>query len=264
MARETLPLDVARQVAPRALVGYAQGLGWQPVVNGKRSEIAIYHRPDSKLHQVIIPTDTTFADYGEAVVEAVRKLADYENRPVREVLEHLLLPPADVLRFREISPDSEAGTLPFDHAVRLITGTQRLLLSTAHSVLVPQRYHPRLSRTQPEEFVNRCRLGQTERGSFVLNVACPLDLQISLPGLQVEPFTRRVTNLLMNSLDALLRTVETSQAEDLLDLTRNPGVSANFCESLLMLRPTGDRASVPFRQLGRGPCCPSRVNRLDR
>lgn len=244
MSREQLPLEAARQVTPRALTGYAQGLGWQQVPDGKRPEIVVFHRPDSRLHQVIIPVDPSLADFGEAVTEAVRKLAEYEQRPASEVLEHLLLPPSDVLRFREMSPDAEAGNLPFDHAVRMINGTRRLLLSVAHSVLVPQAYHPRLSRSEAEEFVNRCRLGQTERGSFILNVACPLEPQLPLPGMEAEPFARQVTNLLMQSLEALARAADTAQADGLLDPTRNPGLSANLCESLLLLRPSGDRSSL--------------------
>ena len=34
MSREPLPLEAARLVSPRALTGYARGLGWQPVPNG--------------------------------------------------------------------------------------------------------------------------------------------------------------------------------------------------------------------------------------
>src|SRR5271166_1182001 len=120
MWREPLPVDAAQQVTPRALIGYVQGLGWQATPNGRRPEIIVYHQPDSRLHQVIIPTDSTLVDYGEAVTEAVRKLAEYEKRPAREVLEQLLLPPADLLGFREVSPDAEAGSLPLEHAVRLI------------------------------------------------------------------------------------------------------------------------------------------------
>lgn len=244
MSRESLPLETARLVPPRALIGYAQGLGWQPVLNGKRTDIAVFHRPDSRLHQVIVPTDTSLADFGEAVLEAVRKLAEFEKRPAGEVLEHLLLPPADVLRFREFSPDAETGNLPLDHAVRLLNGTRKLLLSVAHSVLVPQAYHPRLSRSEAEEFVARSRLGQTERGSFVLTVACPLDLQTSLFGPDNEPFTRRVTSLLMQTLQELFQTADAARLDDLTDPERHAGISANFCESLLLLRPNGERASL--------------------
>jgi hypothetical protein len=244
MADDQLSLDAARQVTSRSLTGYARGLGWQPVANGSRREIAVFHWPDSRLHQVIIPTDPTLADFAEAVLEAVKKLAAFEKRPAHEVLEHLLLPPADLLQFREISTDADVGSLPFDRAVRLINGLRRLLLSAAHSVLVPQPYHPRLSRTEAEEFLGRCRLGQTERGSFVVNVACPLELQLALTGMAAEPFTRQVTSLVMNVLDALARAAEATRTDELIEPTRAPGLSANQCESLLLLRPTGDRASV--------------------
>jgi hypothetical protein len=102
--REPIPVETARLVTPRAMIGYAQGLGWQPGPNGKRSDIAVFHRPDSRLHQVIIPTDPTLADFSEAVIEVVGKLADFEKRPASAVLEHLLLPPADLLSYREGAP----------------------------------------------------------------------------------------------------------------------------------------------------------------
>lgn len=242
MSSERLPLEAARLVTPRALTGYVRGLGWQPVTNGRRSDIAVFHRPDSRFHQVIVPMDPTLADFAETVIEAVRKLAEYEQRPALSVLEHLLLPPADVLHFREVSADAETGSLPLDHAVHLIDGTRKLLLSLAHSVLVPQPYHPRMSRSEAGEFVSRCRLGQTERGSFALTVACPLDLPVDLFGPNGEPFARRVTQLLAQVLQELLQAADTESLGDLADPARHPGISANLCESLLMLRPNGERA----------------------
>ncbi len=242
MRREPLPLELTRQVMPRALRGYAAGLDWKPV-DGVNGDVAVYHRPDSRAHQVLIPVDTTLSDYDEAVAEAVCKLADYEHRPARDVLEHLLLPPADLLGFREVSPDAEVGTLPFEHAVQLINGTRKLLLSAAHSVLVPRAYHPRLSRAEAEAFVNRCRLGQTDQGSFVVNVACLLDEQLTFPSSEV-PFARRVTSLLLDTLDTLARAADEGATDDLIDPARHRGLSANLCEALLMLRPNGDRASL--------------------
>jgi hypothetical protein len=264
MVREPLPLELARQVSPRAMKGYAVGLGWKPV-EGVNGNVAVYHRPDSRAHQVIVPIDTTLADYDEAVAEAIRKLAEYEHRPAREVLDLLLLPPADVLGFCEVSPDAEAGTLPFDHAVRVLNGIRKVLLSVAHSVLVPLASHPRLSRTEAQEFVSRCRLGQTGRGSFVVNVACPLDEQRTLPGTE-EPLARRVTSLLLDALDTLARAAEERATDDLIDPAPHHGVSANLCESLLLLRPTGDRASLSVSvtwSRARMPASPSRLSRVE-
>lgn len=246
MLREPLPLDTTRRVTPQALTGYAQGLGWQALPNGKRSEIQVFHRPESRLDQIIIPVDISLADYGEAVAEAVHKLARHEQRPAQAILEQLLFSSADILSFREISIDADSGHLALEHASRLVHGVRRLLLSVAHSVLIPQVCHPRLSRSEAEEFLNRCRLGQTDRGSFVLNVACPLEARVAFPDAPnpIIPFARRSTTLLMESLVALANASQTGKTNDLLDLTRTPGMSANLCESLLLMRPGEDRACL--------------------
>lgn len=241
MLRNGLPLEATRLVTPRAVRGYAEGLGWQRIheINGG---IAVYRNPRESLRQLIVPLDEEFDDYPERVAEAVQRLAEFEGRPAREVLDHLLLPPADVIRIRERSPDAEEGNLPLDHAVRLIDGLRKALLATAHSVLVPQAYHPRLSRGEAEQFLSRCRLGQTERGSFVLMVACPLDVTAGLFEPQIGPFARRVTSLLMQSLRDLSHAADTGDVHALAEPSKYPGMSANLCESLLMLRPRGDRA----------------------
>ncbi len=238
MPSERLPLEQAKLVTPRALKAYAEALGWR-VVQGVNGTIALYHRPDSDLHQLTVPLNENFDDYAETVVQAVRKLAAYEVRPALEVLDHLLLPPADELRFREVSPEAEAGNLSLLHAARLITGTQRALLAVAHSVLVAKPYHPRMSRSEAEEFIAGCRMGQTERGSFTLTIACPLDLPQAPND---EPFARRVTNLFMHSLEGLAQATDSSRLAELADLTRHPGLSANFCEALAMIRPEGERS----------------------
>lgn len=242
MYRNDVPIECARMVPPRALRGYAEGMGWQRVegVNGK---IAVYRNPDTPLRQIIVPLDEHFDDYGERTAEAIERLAEFERCPARQVLNHLLLPPSDVILLREVSLDAENGNLPLDHGIRLVDGTRKALLSVAHSVLVPQPYHPRMSRGEAEQFVSRCRLGPAEAGSFVITVACPLDLQAGLFGLDGKPFTRRVTSLFLQTLEELSQAAEDPGA-DLADPVQHPGISANFCESLLMIRPSGERANV--------------------
>lgn len=242
MSREALPEQLARLVSPRALKIYAQGLGWKPVA-GVNGNIALFHRPDSELYQLIVPLDEQFDDYPDRVTEAVARLAEFERRPALEILNHLLLPPADVFRLRDSSPDSLTGVLPLEQAVSLLEGTRKLLLAQAHSVLRPQPYHPRLSRGEAEQLVNRCRLGQTEGGSFTIAVACPLDL---VPGtlFHTDPFARQVTQAVFQSLQELASATDANQIDDLANASKHPLLSANFCEALSMLRPTGDRAAL--------------------
>src|SRR3954466_5112150 len=109
-------------------------MGWQRG-EGAKWHIAVYHNPDAPLGQLIVPLDERLDDYGLRTAEAIQRLAEFEKRPAQEILNPPLLPPACLLLFREISPDAEAGNLPLDHAVRMIDGTRKLLLSEAHSVL---------------------------------------------------------------------------------------------------------------------------------
>ncbi|MGL4555765.1 MAG: hypothetical protein ACRC33_31745 [Gemmataceae bacterium] len=214
-------------------------------MNGR---VAVFQHPSSELDQLVVPMDGQDADaFAVLAGEVVRKLAGWEHRPAAEVLNDLLLPPADVLRFRTAGPETTTGTLPLEQTVQLLTGVRRLLSAVAHSVLAPQPYFSRLRRIEAEEFVGQCQVGQTERGSFTLTVACPLDLPP--PGAlrgdnapAVAPFPRRVTELLMRSLEELVQAADLNRTDTLTDTARHPGVSANFCEALLLLRPAGDRS----------------------
>jgi hypothetical protein len=241
MRRDSLPIEMTQLVSPRTLRAYAEGLGWQRVetINGP---IAVYANPQEPLRQIIVPLDEQLDDYADRIAEAVGRLAEFEKRTPREVLNDLLLPPADVLRFREVSAETEAGILPLDRGVRFVTGVRKMLLALAHSVLTPRPFHLRMSRAEAEEFVSRCRLGPSERGSFVLTIACPLEPQANeLLEPHKEPFARRVTSLLMTTLRELSKGADRLSLEELTNVQQYAGLSANLCESLLMLKPPGER-----------------------
>ncbi|MFO0967415.1 MAG: hypothetical protein U0793_17790 [Gemmataceae bacterium] len=242
MLSEQLPLELTKLVAPNAMKNYASALGWQAVL-GINGAIAVYHAPGSDLQQVIVPLEESYDDYAESVASVVERLSAFEKRPPIEILNHLLLPPADIFRFRESSPDTETGNLHLNQAVSVLEGARRMLLVVAHSVLHPQQYHPRLSRGEAEEFIRNCRLGQTERGSFTLTVACPLDF---VPGtlFKDEPFARRVTHGLFEQLTAIAKAADAHQVDQLTDASAYPYMSANLCEALLMLRPEGERSRL--------------------
>lgn len=242
MRREPIQAAQARLVSSRALRNYARSLGWQ-AVEGINGSIAVYQRPDSPAHQVIVPLDEQFDDYAEMVFQAVERLAEYEKRSAREVLEHLLLPPSDLLQFHDSGAHAAVGTIPLDEAVDLLAGARKALLAQAHSVLQPRPFHPRLSRTEAEDFVNACRFGQTRHGSFTVVLACPLDAVPTEASLfDREPrFTRRVTTGLMRALDQLANAADQDRADELLQPGKAPLLSANLCEALLQMQPAGDR-----------------------
>jgi hypothetical protein len=179
--------------------------------------------------------------------DVVSILAEKEKRPAIEILNDLLLPPADVIRFTEAGSATSGGDVPLDHGLALLAGARKALLAAACSERRPrQQFHPRMSLGEAEQFLQAARLGQTERGSFTVTVACPLDAVANPePLIESAPFTRRVTALLMRSLQRLSLALDTDELNPLLNPTPDePVISANLCEGLLDMTPIGEEASL--------------------
>ena len=247
--------NILRQLRPLDVQNYARATGWQRV-QGVKGDIAVYHRVDSEDDEIIVPQNPNYADYALRMAEAVSALSDAERRLPGEIVADLLLPPADVLRFREEGPATQDGGIGLQDGIRLLSSVRKTLLAIACDIVQPQRFHPRLSLAEAVQFVDSCRLGQTERGSFTATFICPLevlpgisatpDYQFALrPELQTEPFTRRVTKTLMGALEQVSRFINADQAERL--VTPQEGdivVSSNFYQALAEMQPSDTRAGL--------------------
>lgn len=247
---KTLPEEDLNLVDPGRFENYLRGTGWVRNARLGRGKSVVYERPDNRLEQARIPTLHGLADFALLMGQAVVVVARWEKRSALDLLIDMLQPkPADVLRFQERSPATRHGDIPLEHARDLLAGVRRLLLAAAHSVLRPEPFHVRMGLAEAEQFLQGCRLGQTERGSFTLAITCPLDAGRG-PGLfdESQPFTRQVTTLLMLSLESLAQCVSPAARDALLNKTeREPMLSANFCEGLLDLTPTDDDSELDIK-----------------
>jgi hypothetical protein len=245
MPRETLPLELLAQLDPVQVKEYARATGWVREPRLSDSLVAVYAHPTSDLDQIIVPLNRSSSGFARAMGDVINILAEKEKRSAGEILNDLLLPPADVLRFKESGPAADSGDVPLEHGIGLLLGARKQLLAAACSERRPQRYHPRLSLAEADQFLQQCRLGQTERASFTVTVACPLHAVPEAADLYERlPFTRRVTTLLMRSLHRLALALDADELDPLL----NPGegepiISSNLCEGLLDMTPEG-RGSV--------------------
>jgi hypothetical protein len=244
MVDSLLPSSILQLLKPQQVRSYALAKGWQriPGVNG---DIALFQHPAGQWDQLIVPMDESLDDYPRRLREVIENLANFENRPVAEVLNDLLSPDADTLRYRVISPATGRGTIPLVDGIQLLEGAKRSILAAACSVIQPHPYHPRMSRTEAQQLLNACQLGQTERGSYSVSIACPLHAveqdQDLLP--DVEPFTRQAIALLMRSLSRIVSAIEADTLPAVFDEVPDaPVVSANLCEALLQAQPQDEQS----------------------
>ena len=249
MSHEALPKNILQLIKPQQVRSYALAKGWQrvPDVNGR---IALSTIPRGKWDQLIVPMDESFDDYAKRLRDVVENLAAFESRPVVEVLNDLMAADADILRYRVASSATGRGSIPLMEGIRILEGAKRSILAAACSVLNPITYHPRMSRTEAQQLLNACHLGQTERGSYSVSVSCPLRAveqdQALLPG--NEPFTRQAVAMLMRSLSRIVVAIEADMVPNVFrKVPEEPVISANLCEAILQMQPQDENSQLDVK-----------------
>lgn len=121
--------------------------------------------------------------------------------PERQMLES----GADVLQVRVVGGDEKGGTIPLKAAPQIFAGAGELLVYAAASPVSPMPTHKSLP-TQAEALREQARFGQTEQGSYVVNVLAPLPTNYDLFSANPvpegpKPFSRRALRVLMGVLD---------------------------------------------------------------
>ena len=116
---------------------------------------------------------------------------------------------------------------------------QEMLLSAACTVINPQIHHPRLSKSEAQELLNKSFFRHTEKGSFVLKVSSPVNAmehQESLFGEANTPFVRQTTLVMNTGLYKLVEAIERDTLQSLVDemkVSVHPEISSNLCKAII-------------------------------
>lgn len=119
------------------------------------------------------------------------------------------------------------------HVGPRIEGIRKLLLAVALDVSATEGDASEQSQQWSQEFVKRCRMGPTERGSLVLTIGCPLEDHPDTSG----NGELQTTVHLMQTLQQIKTTSEQGNGEDL-------QLAVHFCEALWMLQPSDRTAHL--------------------
>jgi len=238
-----VPLAQVADIRSLSVRDYAKAREWKRIKN-KRENIAVYQNPTlGRYDQLIVPIDKDLDDFEERIIDAVLQLASFEGRSPFAIIQDLLAPNADTLRFAIEGRTANAGYLSLSGGIDLLEGAKRALLSSACSVLSPVPHHPKLSRTEADQLLDSSRLNHTERGSFVVSISCPLSavdtspatLEIFDSDLSFD-FTRRTTSLLMRSTERLVQAIRFDTVHQIFENNLDePVISANLCDAILRI-----------------------------
>ncbi len=200
---------------------------------------------------VIVPLDRSLRDFRRRLTETLAALERIEQRSQLQILTDIGQVAADVIRWRWIQDDVGDGTIPLELGQQLISQIRSQLLAAACSAVESRQFFPSRKPQKAAEYLQKARLGQSERGSYVVSVHCPVPpaLLFEDPA-DSDPFERKVTKTLAYALHSLIAASSQALSDQALNRDRlaEDGVSANLCESVAAV--LGDeklRRSVEIR-----------------
>ena len=190
---------------------------------------------------MLLPHHHDWIDYLDLLTALVDTLARAEGRSALSLLSDLTTATSDVVRLRAVTGPASDGTIGVGDGLRLVDCLRRVFLAAACTAVEPRRTYHKRKFTEATRFVDRLRLGQTERGSFVLTALSPVTPALTEQASSdqdTEPFERKVTRTLAQALSGL----ESAALQGSLESQIEPfereverGVSADLCEAIALL-----------------------------
>lgn len=256
MRVEITEQKIFQDISSKGLYRYLAVNGWHEI---RRVEGELYILEKTinleKRQLVWVPINDSYDDYASMVSRVIKTVAETEKKSELQVVDDLqTVAIGDVVRVRTIDPlDERDHTIPLMNGINLLDRTRMMALAAAASAVAvkKQPVYPRRAADQARTFVRKLRLGQTERGSFLVRVISPLigeyleegvtDVAATFKEASGKlPFSRKAMLELITSLNYLKDAAEENKQNDRYRfnsfLESVPfGVSANLCESLVSI-----------------------------
>ena len=229
-------------VSPMALSAYAQSVGWSRAeAFGDNSDVYA----NSLLPEIIIPRTSRLGDYAQVVARLISIFAQAAELEEIELYNNLVVSDRDVTRVA-VNDGTDDGTIDLEQGSNLVVGSREMYLAAACSLNRQSPVYRAGAHQEANECLRRIRIGQTERGSYVvtlLSPAIPPQLQAPLmPDSEIDddPMDRRISLRLAHALSSVRDATSRAISGDTTAFTAAvpEGTSANLCEALVqMLEP---------------------------
>lgn len=222
-------------VRPADIAMYLRAHGWEEH-GDPANRWASFAKDDAA---VDVPLSNHWHDFPQRIAEALRTLEQVEKRDQIEILTDISRTLDDVIRVRLTDADASDCTVTLERASRLMLGTFEMIQAAACAVVRPMRHYESQKPQQAADYMRKVRMGQTERGSFVLTalsrVPPPSAASGAVEHALVQPFERRAMErlaLALNAAAAAAIEATTTGSFAAFEKAVEHGVSADLCEAV--------------------------------
>ncbi|MCW7471780.1 hypothetical protein [Leptospira kanakyensis] len=230
--------NIFNQLSIEKIALYLSSNKWERV-NSIESKAEIWRplNPEDD-NEIILPLSNTFKDYPERIEDLLNNLSKYFKKSIQSIINGINEIIFDQLKIQISADDIQNGTIPVNEGIDLFLNAKNMLIFSSLSTLEKKKVY---SNNRPEnilEFLNEVRLGQTEHGSYIINIYIPIKMKPDLPEIEDSSFARKVIKTLSNSLSALKESsIEFQNSSDLaiFDSAVEKGLSSNLCDAIVDL-----------------------------
>ena len=233
-------------ITAAALEKYLLFNGWIRDYEFKNKNMMVFYLDEDV---VTFPSSEEFSDFYRILPKVIKVLAEVHNKDEKEIIKDVAASYFDKIEFRIKSKSAEKGKLPLGYAAKCIEGLKELIL---YSACAEQHKEPVCMKTtsNAKELLNNFKLGQTEIGSFVINIDIQvvddvneqLTLDNTIHDIGVEHrVVKRIGKALKQVDEVICNDVN---IDELLPCAYEEGITANMCDAFLKLKPENEDVEV--------------------
>ncbi len=217
------------------LCQYLRKNDWHPghdLYEGTVKQFLTPNREDA----VLIPLIKDFSDYYNVMENSLNTIAKFENINITNLITQLLNPISDILKWKIANEETITGDIPFSSVLKNIASIKDLLSSSCLDILSPSIFHKKQNIKKVEEQISTYMFGQTEVGSFIINLICPLNLEkyeppLFEPSIEELPLSRKINIRLINNINTIQTSI-TDRSSLLKEKIDAQEISVNFLKAL--------------------------------
>jgi hypothetical protein len=217
--------------------------------DGKYNEIfTIWHRPEEQNvdFELIVPEDNNIKYFYTTIEEILNGLSDFYEKTHSQIIDDFNNSIHDKVKYSIKSQMTKNGLIPLNEGIRLLDSTKEMLASTFSAVNKKKKNYIGQRYESVNNILEAVELGQTEEGSFVINIFIPKDYyedkNIPLPLFEEPSYTRKALDIMESATKELLLKIEEYQSYKNIEIFNEiveKGVSSNFCHAISEISSNG-------------------------
>ena len=223
-------------------------LNWEKA-NDLNEYYNVWHSPiiDGKQEELVVPITRDVFRLERDLDTIIKTLMSFYDKKEYQILDDFENSVKDQVKFRVKSEMTEDGYIPLVEGVQLLENTKEMLIASFLSVNNKKKNYIGSHPETVDEAIKNIKMGQTEEGSFIINIYLPNDYyengQPSLLEEESDSFTRKALTIMEQASTELITKAETFEERNndlsIFDDSYLLGVSSNFCSAISEISSNG-------------------------